>query len=1004
MKIKLFILVLTMIIIATSVYSAKIATLYSDFMDRGYKNTLVSELTEAGFEVVPYENIYFKDLISNINDYEMLICVPTFNYSNSVQIENYKNELTKYVEEGGIIIVSDANYPQQYEWIGKVFKGLDFSSGAGGGDELQSPNVYAKDHPLLKDIKLPTLPWCDVIGVSRQYDILLTDKKNRPVLVYKEIGKGILVVSSMYYPQYGFPNVDFIKNLISYKNDEKRKEQMLFKPVEINKNPLVKVSNKTVPPKTYHMDPVQGNTFVNTDWTVTYDSEGMYFDIICYDEDIINASSSTVFRDGPVWHDDSIEIFIKPPWSDDRADYYHYIISIDNVQSDEVIQDAGVDTYFESKTEVEKDRWTASVFIPFASMGINANTYLRHTDEPDTSAVSVPLHPKFDFDFNICRSYHPGKNNAGLYSFAYMDKPAFHSTEYWGRLRTDPIDFDNFVITRPVKIVCPEILSVGLNEFKVDVPFLEGISAKIIDYTNGKVYDTKDGICEINFTDSGEHLLMAVIYNKVNDRDIVIASSNTYKVEVADVLDVTTLYPYYRNIVQSKDPDKTFTLKVKIGNTDAKDLQLKWTIKTDKPIVSKTVSVKANDIKDIIYDLSKFNPGEYVYEIVLTSKGEELRRIERGFRVLEPSDMEVTFDKKRICYVNGEPFFPIILYHSGELMMNYLNENKKEDTPALEIKSMLKDIADHGFNGVITQAPFPMPKEYVDNTHNAGMKITYELGATTNPETLEIARDTYNKYNAGLFYYTVDEPIGERLKTAIEEYNSLSFIDPHRPVGAAVCHASVFKEANNAFDIMMPDNYIIRHNREEGRPSFRGLLSFITAAMEPNQWRKPLWPVPQAFGWGGDEPGFGIPTREELRCQMYFYLVYGATGFAWYGYTSPERDEIAPYNLWHLPSSDLWEYFITLNSEMKDFSQIIIKGDSVGPLKGDNDMVHSNVWKMGKKNYAIIVNPEREEQQVNYEIKGKIKPYFKDYTYNFEQEGNQAWFLLKPLECVIIEF
>ena len=110
MKIKLFILVLTMIIIATSVYSAKIATLYSDFMDRGYKNTLVSELTEAGFEVVPYENIYFKDLISNINDYEMLICVPTFNYSNSVQIENYKNELSKYVEEGGIIIVSDQNF------------------------------------------------------------------------------------------------------------------------------------------------------------------------------------------------------------------------------------------------------------------------------------------------------------------------------------------------------------------------------------------------------------------------------------------------------------------------------------------------------------------------------------------------------------------------------------------------------------------------------------------------------------------------------------------------------------------------------------------------------------------------------------------------------------------------------------------------------------------------------------------------------------------------------
>ena len=169
--------------------------------------------------------------------------------------------------------------------------------------------------------------------------------------------------------------------------------------------------------------------------------------------------------------------------------------------------------------------------------------------------------------------------------------------------------------------------------------------------------------------------------------------------------------------------------------------------KTDKPIVTKTLPVKAHETQTITYDLSKFKPGEYVYEVALFSGKDLLREEVRGFRVLPPAEREVTFDKKRVCYLNGEPIFPIILYHSGQLMVNYLNENKKEETPALEINSVLKDIADHGFNAVITQAPYPLPKEAVDITHNAGLIFDYEIGATTDGEVIKGLIEDYNKYN-----------------------------------------------------------------------------------------------------------------------------------------------------------------------------------------------------------------------------------------------------------------
>ncbi|MBQ0104973.1 MAG: hypothetical protein KBT47_02930, partial [Armatimonadetes bacterium] len=113
----------------------------------------------------------------------------------------------------------------------------------------------------------------------------------------------------------------------------------------------------------YSMVPVFGNENVKTEWSASFDNGGIHFSVICYDPDIINASASVIKRDGPVWNDDCVEIFIKPNWAEkEKGDYYHYIVSYNNVQTDEVVQDSSVDTYFESNVKYEKDRWTADIY------------------------------------------------------------------------------------------------------------------------------------------------------------------------------------------------------------------------------------------------------------------------------------------------------------------------------------------------------------------------------------------------------------------------------------------------------------------------------------------------------------------------------------------------------------------------------------------------------------------------------------------------------------------
>ena len=147
-----------------------------------------------------------------------------------------------------------------------------------------------------------------------------------------------------------------------------------------------------------------------------------------------------------------------------------------------------------------------------------------------------------------------------------------------------------------------------------------------------------------------------------------------------------------------------------------------------------------------------------------------------------------------------------------------------------------------------------------------------------------------------------------------------------------------------------------------------------------------------------------MPTCEQMKCQAFFYIVYGATGLCWYAFASPEVDKDTPYNAYCIYDyPEQWNYFKELNKEVTDFAQVLFKGESQGPL-GENDKVHSNVWKVGNKSYAVIVNGEPTAETVTYEMKGNIKSFFDKYTYDFTRNGNEVTFNLKPYECVIIEY
>ena len=71
--------------------------------------------------------------------------------------------------------------------------------------------------------------------------------------------------------------------------------------------------------------------------------------------------------------------------------------------------------------------------------------------------------------------------------------------------------------------------------------------------------------------------------------------------------------------------------------------------------------------------------------------------------------------------------------------------------------------------------------------------------------------------------------------------------------------------------------------------------------------------MPQAFGWKNGI-NWVMPTCEQLRCEAYFYLVYGVTGLCWYAFASPEEDKNTPYNAYCVYDyPDRWDYLTYSN-------------------------------------------------------------------------------------------
>lgn len=251
---------------------------------------------------------------------------------------------------------------------------------------------------------------------------------------------------------------------------------------------------------------------------------------------------------------------------------------------------------------------------------------------------------------------------------------------------------------------------------------------------------------------------------------------------------------------------------------------------------------------------------------LLPAAGDTPLHVERTvLPVVAPRTPQVLIDPAGNTRVNGQPFFPIALYH----------------VPAKDF-ARVKAL---GFNTVQAWGTkLPEAKANLDAAQANGLMVILE-GATYAADkgdlsALDPALKAFGDHPALLSWYLTDEPSGDaKLAWCRRVHQYLAAKDPHHPVFMTSCSPGEFGAYAPVTDIFAVDPYPI--------PS--APVTMVSDWMQRAQTAvtqgQPVWLIPQLHNWaaydGHPEKG-RYPTPEEERNMVYQGLVWNSKAIFYY--------------------------------------------------------------------------------------------------------------------------
>ena len=269
-------------------------------------------------------------------------------------------------------------------------------------------------------------------------------------------------------------------------------------------------------------------------------------------------------------------------------------------------------------------------------------------------------------------------------------------------------------------------------------------------------------------------------------------------------------------------------------------------------VTTTNIVLSTNDVKfayqqPVLLDKS-LAAGEYAVNATLKdSQKKKLADAETSIKILSPTPAQTIIDQDNTFLVNGQPFFPMGLYH--------VPPSDYSTVAGLGINTIQFWAWDFGVDRL------GVSRGLAKASAN-GLKTIIEL----NHKSESIIQDIVKQHGANpaiLMWYGLDEPAEGSYSTADMMRRAFHAVDNAHPIFQASCRPDIFAEQSAFTDVFGLDPY--------GSP--QKVLNWMTNAVSAMAGRKPVVCVLGAFG--GDTPA-------AFRASAYIALASDARGIVWY--------------------------------------------------------------------------------------------------------------------------
>ena len=321
--------------------------------------------------------------------------------------------------------------------------------------------------------------------------------------------------------------------------------------------------------------------------------------------------------------------------------------------------------------------------------------------------------------------------------------------------------------------------------------------------------------------------------------------------------------------------------------------------------------------------------GKATIEVVVRSGDKEQARAALDVHLC--AQPKVWIKRDRQCIVDGKPFFPLGMY----FVCWYLTQE--------QITDGLRDLAKRGFNtahvGSTGKWDFGV---IADEAHRLGMKLIVEFG-TPREETVR----KWKHHPAVLAWNPGDEPDGRGVPPSTMQARREAFkaLDPDHPSYLTLCVPKLYPKYARFTDVLSIDPYPVRG----ASPDLLRVAQSIDLAQAAMGRERPIWVVPQAFGYEQKPNSWRVPTPAQERCMTYQALVHGARGLVYYTYLDGTFD---------LPKAPaLREELTRLAREVNVLAPALMEpGDGHLLRLGRDGCVHVLVKRHGGRDWILAVN------------------------------------------------